>query len=121
MIVQTLTADTQGESHRDSVPVTLTSRTFAPPAQDIQISEPAPATKMLFLRLRAGWDEPVHPTPIDQSRICLTGSVAVTASDGEVREIEPGDVWRMADTRGKVHHTRVLGDEHFTCVVVQHQ
>jgi hypothetical protein len=75
---------------------------------------------MLFLRLRAGWDEPIHPTPVIQTLICLRGAVRVTASDGDTREIGPGDVWRMADTHGKGHHTAVISAEDFECVIAQH-
>lgn len=115
-----LFADGAGESHWNDAAVTLAEKTFAPPAEAIEISETAPATGMLFLRLRAGWDEPIHPTPVIQSLICLRGSVRVTASDGTTRDIGPGDVWRMADTHGKGHHTRVTGEDDFECVIVQH-
>ena len=35
-------------------------------AKAIEISEAEPATHALFLRLRSGWNEPVHPTPVCQ-------------------------------------------------------
>jgi quercetin dioxygenase-like cupin family protein len=108
-----------GESHWREVAVTVEERSFAPPAKAIEISETEPATGTLFLRLAAGWDEPPHPTPRAQVLVCLRGRIAVTASDGEVREIGPGDVWRMEDTHGKGHHTRVLGDTAMECVIVQ--
>ena len=91
-----------------------------PPAKAIEISEPEAATHSLFLRLRAGWDEPIHPTPVRQTLICLRGEVEVTASDGEKRRIGPGDVWRMEDRHGKGHHTRVTSAEDFDCVIVQY-
>jgi quercetin dioxygenase-like cupin family protein len=115
-----LFSDADGESHWADVDVTLTERSFAPPAKAIDISDTAPATGMVFLRLKAGWDEPPHPTPTVQTLICVQGAVIVTASDGDTRHVGPGDIWRMADTHGKGHHTRVIGDVDFLCVIVQH-
>jgi len=90
---QRLYSDAQGESHWEDVEVSLEERTFAPPAKAIEVSEAEPTKQVLFLRLRAGWDEPIHPTPVAQKLICLSGKVRVTASDGEIRDIGPGDVW----------------------------
>lgn len=114
-----LWSDAAGESHWRDVGVPLRERSFAPPAQDIHVSDTESATGMLFLRLRAGWDEPVHPTPRHQTLICLRGVAEVTASDGETRRIGPGDIWRMQDMNGKGHHTRVVGAEDFDAVIVQ--
>lgn len=115
-----LFADETGESHWRTVDVALAERSFAPPAKAIEISQIAPSTGMLFLRLAAGWNEPIHPTPLAQTLVCLRGQVRVTASDGEAREIGPGDVWRMADTSGKGHHTEVISADDFECVITQH-
>ncbi|WP_435256784.1 cupin [Thioclava sp. FR2] len=114
-----LFVDDQGESHWETVPVRLAERSFAPPAQAIEISEADAAKRMLFLRLRAGWDEPIHPTPVRQRLVCLTGRVRVTASDGESREIGPGDVWQMEDRHGKGHHTCVISADDFEAVIIQ--
>ncbi|WP_300586282.1 cupin domain-containing protein [Marivita sp.] len=120
MHVHLLYADEAGESHWSDQPVSLEERSFAPPAKAIEVSEPEAATHSLFLRLRAGWDEPIHPTPVRQTLICLRGEVEVTASDGEKRRIRSGDVWRMEDRHGKGHHTRVTSAEDFECVIVQY-
>lgn len=114
-----LYADEAGESRWRDVEVALEERSFAPPAKAIEVSEAAGAARMLFLRLHAGWDEPVHPTPVPQVLVCLSGRVRVTASDGAAREIGQGDVWRMADTHGKGHRTEVLGAGDFHAVIVQ--
>ena len=119
MIVHQLYADSQGESRWRDVTVTLAERVFAPPAQGIEISDPEPASQMMFLRLKSGWNEPIHPTPVAQRLICLSGSVRVTASSGEARDIGPGDVWDMSDTHGKGHHTVVTSDADFICVIAQ--
>jgi hypothetical protein len=114
-----LYADNAGDSHWRDVDVALTERSFAPPAKNILISDPEPAKAMVFLRLPAGWDEPVHPTPVRQTLICTAGAVRVTASDGEARDIGPGDIWRMEDRTGKGHHTCVIGDADFEAIIVQ--
>ena len=121
MKFQKLYCDAEGESHWEDVEVTLEEREFAPPARAIEISEPEAVTQTLFLRLQAGWSEPIHPTPIPQKLICLRGKVRVTASDGEFRDIGRGDVWHMEDTHGKGHHTAVTSHEDFECVIVQYQ
>ncbi len=119
MQYQLLYADEDGQSHWRDVDVVLQERTFAPPAADIHISDPEPATFTCFLSLRAGWNEPIHPTPKRQTLVCLRGVARVTASDGEARDIGPGDVWRMEDTHGAGHHTQVVSDEDWDCVIVQ--
>lgn len=116
-----LYSDAQGESHWQDVDVTLEEKTFAPPANAIEISAPETVKTTLFLRLKAGWDEPVHPTPVAQKLVCLAGTVRVTASDGEARLIGPGDVWHMEDKHGKGHHTAVTGDEDFLAVIIQYE
>ena len=114
-----LYADDDGESRWQDVEVTLEERSFAPPAQGIEISTAEPATQTVFLRLARGWNEPIHPTPVRQRLTCVKGRVLVTASDGEAREIGPGDIWHMEDKTGKGHHTQVIGDEDFEAVIVQ--
>ncbi len=114
-----LYADADGESHWKDVEVQLTERSFAPPARNILVSDAEQASALLFLKLTSGWNEPVHPTPIAQTLICLAGKVQVTASDGEMREIGQGDVWRMEDLTGKGHHTEVISSEEFKAAIVQ--
>ena len=109
-----------GESTFEDVEVTVTERTFAPPAKAIEVSDPVPASAALFLRLRAGWDEPTHASPVRQTLVCTRGAVRVTASDGSFRDIGVGDVWMMDDRNGKGHHTRVISEDDFECVIVQH-
>ena len=109
-----------GDSTFEDVTITLSEKTFAPPARAIEISETRASSRMLFLRLRKGWNEPIHPTPIPQTLICRQGTVRVTASDGSTREVGPGDVWLMEDCAGKGHHTEVISAEDFECVIVQH-
>lgn len=121
MKFQKLYSGPDGESHWEDVEVNLEEQSFAPPAKAIEISAPEKVKQAMFLRLRAGWDEPIHPTPVAQRLICLSGSVRVTASDGEARTIGPGDVWHMEDKEGKGHHTVVTSDEDFLSVIIQYE
>ena len=116
-----LYCDETGASHWQDVDVTLEEKTFAPPAKAIEVSDPDPVKQMMFLRLRSGWDEPIHPTPVRQKLVCLSGSVRVTASDGDVRDIGRGDVWHMEDKHGKGHHTVVTSDDDFEAVIIQYE
>ncbi|SLN24818.1 hypothetical protein ROA7450_01013 [Roseovarius albus] len=116
-----LYSDVDGESHWEDVAVYLEEKTFAPPANAIEVSESEPVKQFLFLRLKAGWDEPIHPTPVAQKLICLAGAVRVTASDGEYRDIKKGDVWHMEDKTGKGHHTKVTSDDDFEAVIIQYE
>lgn len=116
-----LFSDKAGESHWQDIDVPLAVRSFAPPAKDIEISEPDAVKRTMFLRLRAGWDEPIHPTPVSQRLVCVAGSVRVTASDGDSRDIGTGDVWHMQDTHGKGHHTVVTSDEDFEAIIIQYE
>jgi hypothetical protein len=121
MKYQKLFSDAMGESHWEDVEVKLEVREFAPPAKAIEVSDADHVERMVFLRLRSGWDEPVHPTPVKQKLICTSGSARVTASDGEFRDIAIGDVWHMEDHHGKGHHTLVTSEEDFECVIVQYE
>ena len=116
-----LYSDDNGESQWEDVDISLEEQSFAPPAQAIEISEPEAVKQTLFLRLRSGWNEPAHPTPVTQKLICLAGRVRVTASDGESRDVGPGDVWHMEDKHGKGHHTEVISEEDFETVIIQYE
>lgn len=121
MKFQKLFCDDNGESHWEDVDITLEERSFAPPAQKIEVSERERVKHTMFLRLRSGWNEPIHPTPVMQKLVCLAGTVRVTASDSEFRDIGPGDVWHMEDKRGKGHHTVVTSTEDFEALIIQYE
>ncbi len=121
MKFQKLFCDDNGESHWEDVDIMLEERSFAPPAQKIEVSEPEQVKRTMFLRLRSGWNEQIHPTPVMQKLVCLAGTVRVTASDNEFRDIGPGDVWHMEDKRGKGHHTVVTSTEDFEALIIQYE
>lgn len=66
MRFQKLYFDSECESHWEDIDVALAERSFAPPAQNIEISAPEADRKTMFLQLKSGWSEPIHLTPVRQ-------------------------------------------------------
>jgi hypothetical protein len=62
-----------------------------------------------------GGSEP-HPAPARQFTLSISGSLEVTASDGDVRQIGPGRLLLLDDTAGKGHSTRALGNATFLVI-----
>ena len=131
MIIQVLYDGEDGLSRWRDEPVALIPRLFAPPAGPIAASDPQPADAFLLLELPAGWDDPAHPSPRRQtlmvlageavnSFLMLAGEAEVTAGDSEIRRLGPGDLWRMEDTGGEGHRTKIVGEATFRAAVVQH-
>jgi hypothetical protein len=107
-----LFADEHGESHFADVCTNMQPRDFAPPAAPLSVAEPMAATSCYFFGADSNWQGATpHPTPQRQLACVLRGRCLVTASDGDSRELAPGDVLLLEDTTGKGHATRVLGDE----------
>lgn len=115
------TADAAGESRFEERELTFAERNFAPPAAPIALSEPEPSTALTFVSLPIGWDDVAHPSPRRQTLVGIAGTVRVTTSDGAARDIGPGCIWRMEDTHGSGHHTRVVGDAPYLAAIVQHE
>jgi len=113
--------DAAGESRFEEDEVTFVERSFAPPAGPFALSDPEPSVALTFVSLPAGWDDVVHPSPRRQTLLGIAGTVRVTTTDGVARDIGPGTVWRMEDTSGKGHHTRVIGDVPYLAAIVQHE
>ena len=114
-----LYADDDGISRFADAEIAMHAQSFAPPAPDMPVSDTLDTTQMLFLVLPAGWGGAQHRSPERQIAFCLSGRLAVTAGDGETREITTGGIWRMEDTTGSGHTTTVLGDEDVRLAIVQ--
>ena len=105
-----LFADSQGESHFETVNLSLESTDFAPPAPPLEVSEVVEGPHG-FLRAPSGWFGDWHPTPARQFMCLLSGTLEVEASDGEVRRISVGEIVLLEDTEGRGHSTRVISEE----------
>jgi uncharacterized cupin superfamily protein len=61
--------------------------------------------------LKAGATEDWHVAPRRQFMVCLRGLVEVTAADGQVRRLKPGEFALLEDLSGKGHITHSAGKE----------
>ncbi len=61
--------------------------------------------------LKAGATEDWHVAPRRQFMVCLQGLVEVTAADGQVRRLKPGEFALLEDLSGKGHITHSAGKE----------
>ena len=112
-------ADEHGESHFMDHDIVFDTVEFAPPAPPMNVSEFHDAERYAFTVFPSGWYGDWHPTPTRQIFFFFRGALEVTVSDGEVRNIGPGDIVLVEDTTGKGHETRVVSDEDVHSAVVQ--
>lgn len=101
--------DMIGESHFDEIEVAFSFANFAPPAPPVEVSDRHDAGGFLLVRVPAGWEGAWHPPPVRQIWVGITGTLRVSTSDGETRDIKPGDCWLMEDISGKGHTTAAVG------------
>jgi quercetin dioxygenase-like cupin family protein len=104
-------ADAHGESHFDEADVPFSPANFAPPAPPVGVSERQAASSFLIVNVPAGWKGSWHPSPHRQVWIGISGTLRVTASAGDARDIPSGTPWLMEDTIGRGHATTAIGDE----------
>lgn len=114
-----LYADKNGDTHFGTEDVALTLRDFAPPAAPFAASDGKPATQYLLIRLPVGWVGEPHPSPKPQVLFCMSGSLKITCSSGEVAMIEAGMGLIMSDIGGKGHKTEVTSSEPVDGVIIQ--
>jgi len=102
-------ADAEGETHFRENSISLTTKSYAPPAIPLTVSNPQEARAVAFLSVPPGWIGDWHPTPVKQFIFILSGNTEVEVSDGEIRQFGEGDIVLAADTTGKGHITRTVG------------
>ncbi len=83
---------------------------FVPDRPSMGVSTALPAKDAKFLRVEPAWDGGWHPTPVEQYLSVLVGSFEIATSDGKSRQFDIGDIVLLADTAGKGHYTKILGD-----------
>jgi quercetin dioxygenase-like cupin family protein len=108
-----LFSDEQGVARFEDVEVRLHPDDPRPDA--LSLSEPIPATAVLFGRAPAGGSHIEQPESRRQLMICLSGSGEITAS-GETRTFGPGDVLLVEDVEGVGHSSATV--EGFTVIAV---
>jgi hypothetical protein len=110
-----LYSDKRGESHFEQTSLQLDEADYRPPAPLQYVSHAFQADGLQFVRMPSGWTgESIRPSK-KQFLACLKGELEVTASDGERRSFDSGDVVLMEDVTGKGHKTHVKGKS--DCIV----
>ncbi len=106
-----------GNSHFERVDTELRKTNFAPPAAPLYIGDKVPASSAFFGGFEAGWGSHdretrlYHPAPAVQFAIVVGGAFSITATDGETKRLQPGDVVRLEDTAPCKGHITVVGDQ----------
>ena len=77
--------DDDGETHFEDVEVATAPQEFAPPTEPVHVSDPAPAARILFVRIPCGWFGDWHATPKRQFNTDRRG----TARNHDERRREP--------------------------------
>lgn len=117
--VHRVSADEAGESHFDAYEVPQSLKNFAPPARPFFVSDVERATGYVVIHLPVGWVGEFHPSPRRQIVFCLSGSLAITASDGDEHLFGPGDAYLLEDTSGKGHKAELTSEVPVNAVIVQ--
>ena len=115
-----------GETHFREIRVPLTTETTAPPAQPIAQSTLQPATTIRHAAFPAHWgvndrDHRVfHNASAARFITVRHGVVWVTASDGETRRFQAGDIFEVLDVAPSKGHITWVGDEPVTMLFSNH-
>ena len=110
-----LYSDKHGESHFEHASLQLNEADYRPPAPLLFVSHAFQADGLQFVRLPSGWSGKSIRPPKKQFLACLRGKIEVTASDGDTRAFDAGDLVLMEDVTGKGHSTHVKGAD--DCIV----
>ena len=110
MRIHNLYADMNGESHFRDIEVA-----WSDGARGSKISQSLPVAALLFRQLPPDYDLGWHPAPRRQYIIYLDTGLEITASDGESRVIQAGEV---EDTSGKGHLSKAVEGKIRHCIFV---
>jgi len=94
-------ATTDGESHFDDVDIHLEGVKLLPGRPAVGTGPPIPTGAATLLHLGADWKATWHPTPKHWFSVTLTGEIACTTTDGEMRRSGPGNIYFLDDATGK--------------------
>ena len=113
MRIHNLYTDANGQSHFRDIEVEWVEET-----RSGKPSKRLPATGIIFREVPPTYDLDWHPAPRRQYIINLDAGVEITASDGEVRKIGPGEVFLVEDTTGKGHLSKAIDNKIRNCIFV---
>jgi hypothetical protein len=104
------------ETHFAHVTAELADQNFAPPAAPIYIGGAQPSSSVFFAGFGPHWgaadlvNHLYHPAPAIQFLTVAKGQFSITATDGETRQLRPGDVVHLEDISPCKGHITVVGD-----------
>lgn len=111
--------DADGISHFEDCELPLETRDFAPPTTPLEASALMPAEGFAVVRFAPDWSGPWHPSPYRQWFFMMSGSLAVTVSDGTERTFGAGDMVLLEDMGTTGHLTRTIGGQQAVAVGVR--
>jgi hypothetical protein len=114
-----LYADEDGETHLGTTEIALPLQDFAPPAAPFNASDAQFAKQYVLITLPVGWVGEAHTSPQRQVLFCLSGSLRITCSTGEVAMIDRGMGVVMSDVSGRGHKSEVTSAEPVSGVIIQ--
>lgn len=71
-----------------------------------------------LVKLKKGVVEDWHNAPRTQFAVVIQGEVEITAGDGEVRRLKPGEIALLDDTSGKGHKTAATGNQDHIALMI---
>ena len=113
MKIHRLYTDDNGESHFEDVELEYVETT-----QSGRFTKRLPATGIIFREVQPTYELDWHNAPRRQYIINLDNGVQITASDGEARLIDAGEVILVEDTTGKGHLSKAVNDRLRHCIFV---
>ena len=106
MRIHNLYTDANGESHFRDIEIE-----WAEERRGSKLSKRLPATGIIFRETLPDNSLDWHPAPRRQYIVNLEAGVRLTASDGESRVINAGEVILVEDTTGKGHLSQGIGSK----------
>ena len=106
MRIHNLYTDANGESHFRDIEIEWVEE-----RRGSKLSRRFPATGIIFRETEAEYSLDWHPAPRRQYIVNLEAGVKLTASDGESRVINAGEVILVEDTSGKGHLSQGIGSK----------
>jgi quercetin dioxygenase-like cupin family protein len=104
--VHNLFCDANGESHWRDIEIPWVNE-----GPEGKTSAPQFANGIIFRQTQAEHDRPWHSAPRRQYIINLDAGVELTASDGESRKIDAGEIVLVEDTAGKGHLSKSINNQ----------
>lgn len=106
-----LYADDSGETHFKDEELIMSEAGYAPPAPPLWVGPQGKATGVTVIGFPPGWFGDLHPAPMAQWMMIMSGAIEVAVTDGEKRTYPAGTIAYLDDAGSKGHSSRTVGDE----------